>query len=396
MALALATQAQAIVPNDNFTPTDIIDDTGPNGVGMFFRNDGFVCSGTLINPRTVLFAAHCVNDRPESDYGTVIRAAFSFDDNALPGFISWINNGFQSFPGQHVYDIAQVFYDPRSLDDPGAFGFLEGDIAIASLAQPVTTLLDPTSMSLQSTVPTWALLFSPLPDPGTIDATDGTGYHVNITGYGRSGSGTTGASQGIDWRRRAAENMVGALTSFDERNIFLFGNPFGALPSSLYRLDFDDPNKTNPFDFNLYKDEPRDREGTTAGGDSGGPLILDAANNALTNEDVQIGVLSGGSRFFGPQVFSSYGTESFYQPLYLYWDYIVATSPYRYVSAVAGNGNWEDPTHWNTDLDPMFRVIDPTGAIVNGLPTTPGLGPEGGSPDFGEVCFDPEGANPGD
>ena len=92
--------------------------------------------------------------------------------------------------------------------------------------------------------------------------------------------------------------MLGALTSFDERNTFLFGQPFGDLPSSLYRLDFDDPNKTNPFDFNLYKDEPREREATTAGGDSGGPLILDAANNDLANEDLVIGVLSGGSRFF--------------------------------------------------------------------------------------------------
>ena len=128
------------------------------------------------------------------------------------------------------------------------------------------------------------MLFSPLPTPGEITNQDGTGYHVNITGYGRSGSGTTGASQGIDWRRRAAENMLGALTSFDERNQFLFGNAFGDLPQSLYRLDFDDPNKTNPFDFNLYKDEPLTKEATTAGGDSGGPLILDAANNSLTTE----------------------------------------------------------------------------------------------------------------
>ena len=383
--LALATPAQAIVPNDNFTPAEIIDETGANGVGMFFRNDGFVCSGTLINPRTVLFAAHCVNDRPESDYSDGnINSAFSFNDNALPGFINWINNGFSSNPDLFVYNISQIYYNPESLADPNAFGFLEADIALAALDDPARN------------IPTWALLFSPLPTPDSISDEDGTGYHVNITGYGRSGSGTTGSSQGIDWRRRAAENMLGSLSSFDDRNQFLFGDPFGDLPQVLYRLDFDDPNKTNPFDFNLYKDEPRVREATTAGGDSGGPLILDAANNSLTNENLQIGVLSGGSRFFGPQVFSSYGTESFYQPLFLFHDYIAAANPYRYVSAKAGDGAWEDATHWQTDLDPAYRIIDANGNVVNGFPDTQEAGRTGASPQFGEVCFDPEGDNPGD
>jgi subtilase-type serine protease len=386
IALTLATPAQAIVPNDNFSPSDVIDATGANGVGMFFRNDGFVCSGTLINPRTVLFAAHCVNDRPESDYDTngTIQSAFSFDDNALPGFQYWINNGFSSNPDLFVYNIGQIHYNPDSLADPNAFGFLEGDVAVAALSDRADN------------VPTWAILFSPLPTPDAPDPVTGTGYHVNITGYGRSGNGTDGAIQGIDWRRRAAENMLGALTSFDERNVFLFGDPFGDLPQSLYRLDFDDPNKTNPFDFNLYQDEPLEREATTAGGDSGGPLVLDAANNSLSNEDLVLAVLSGGTRFFGPQVFSSYGTESFYQPLYLFWDYIAEVNPYRYVSAVGGNGQWEDPNHWVSELDPAYRIIDANGNVINGIPTSPGAGIDGGSPDFGVVCFDPEGANEGD
>ena len=78
--VALSTPAHAIVPNDNYTPDDIVDtDEEFSGVGMFFRNDGFVCTGTLINPRTVLFAAHCVNDRPATDYDTTVRSAFSFN-----------------------------------------------------------------------------------------------------------------------------------------------------------------------------------------------------------------------------------------------------------------------------------------------------------------------------
>ena len=371
--------ASAVVPNDNQTPDDLLDDeVDVTGVGQFFRSDGFICSGSLINPRTVLFAAHCVNDRPESDYGTNVAAAWSFRADALPGLQSWFGSGFQTDTSQFVYNVNQMIINQESLLNPQALGFLEADIAISSLDTPA------------SNIPTWALLFSPLEVPTEIDPVTGTGYHVNIIGYGNTGNATFGAFQSGGFRRRAAENMLGALASFDDRDGFLFGAPPGFLPQNLYRLDFDDPNGTNPFDFNLWQDEALEREGTTGGGDSGGPLIIDAENNAGFDEDVVIGVLSGGSRFFGAQNFSSYGTESYYQPLYLYWDWIAANNPYRYVGANAGDGDWEDAAHWTSLQDPNYRVLDSNGDVVVGTPTAPGAGLTGSDPQFGSVCFDPQ------
>lgn len=377
---AAQTDVSTIVVAEPGTPDTILDTaTDVTGVGMFFRDDGFVCSGTLINPRTVIFASHCVNDVAPDVWNNTLHGAWSFGSNALPGFIDWINNAHASNPDMAVFNINQVIFNLASIARPEGSGFLEGDVALSVLDTPA------------SEVPTWALLFSALPAPTEYTQATGSGYHVNLNGYGRTGEADLGAIYGIDWRRRAAENFIGALASFDERNTFLFGAPFGDLPQNLYRLDFDDPDRSNPNDFDLYGGDAATNEGITAGGDSGGPLILDAAGNSGIEEDLVIGVLSGGSRFFGPQAFSSYGTEGFYQPLYLFWDWIVANSPYRYVAAAEGDGAWEDATHWLTEIDPAFRIIDAEGNVVNGLPDNPGVGVAGTDPSWGLICFAPGG-----
>jgi uncharacterized protein YhjY with autotransporter beta-barrel domain len=375
---AVATPAHAIVPNET-TDSEAIVDTEDEfaGVGQFFRADGFVCTGTLINPRTVIFAAHCVNDVPEEAFNADgIPAAFSFNVDALPGLQNWFANNFRSNPNLAVFNISRVFYDPRSLEDAGGLGFIQADIALAALDTPAAG------------IPTWALLFSTLPAPETIDPVNGTGYHVNIVGYGGTGNAAQGPVEGIDFRRRAAENLLGGFFSLDDQDNVLFGPGPDTFPNNLYQLDFDSQDRVPFTDINVHRDDALPNEGTTAGGDSGGPLILDAANNTLSNEDLVIGVLSGGSRFFGGQPFSSIGTTSFYQPLSLYWQYIAATNPYRYVGAVAGNGNWEDASRWVTLLDPAYRVINAQGQVVNGLPTTSELGPDGRDGDFGQICVE--------
>ncbi|MBV8777745.1 MAG: autotransporter domain-containing protein, partial [Alphaproteobacteria bacterium] len=372
---------QIVVANPD-PPTTSRDPTNVTGVGQMIvdEQNGFIslCTATLINPRTVVFAAHCVNERPANAYGQdsggqPIGFGFSNNNNAAgnSAFGNWLAN-YQTNVTRFMYDANYVAYNPLSTQ-PNANSFLYGDVAIASLDTPAAN------------VPTWALLFSAL--PATTITANGTGYHVVIDGYGNNGTGTTGSVGGIDFRRRVAENTLGALASVDEFENFLFGTASTAHPQNLYWIDFDDPRRgtpqASPFDFNAWRDNALAHEGITASGDSGGPLILDQTFARA----VVIGVLSGGyTRFFNGQPANGYGTASFYQPLYLYWDWIAANNPYHYVSSLAGNGNWTDPTHWVTNLDPAYQVIGPNGQLVNGIPTSPGAG-NTNQPGFGQACF---------
>lgn len=379
--------ASAIVVNNNLTPTQAIDTNNVTGVGQMVidQKNGFIglCTATLINPRTVIFAAHCVNENPAGN-GFQPASGYGAKNGGLPiGFFFNVNNNAagNSAIGQwlngvaggpkdltrvanNAYNSNWVWYNPASTSLGLGNNFLQGDVALAALDTPA------------SKIPTWTLLFSPIT----------SAQHVTITGYGNNGVGTTGGTGGIDFRRRVAENMVSVLGSLDDQDRVLFGAPDG-LPQNLYMLDFNDPKygKTgaSPFDFNIFHDAALPKEGITAPGDSGGPLIVDQAYS----RPVIIGVLSGGDRFFGAQPSASYGTTSFYQPLYLFWDLIVANNPYKYVGSLAGDAKWTDPTHWVINTDPNFLSLDAKGNLVNALPTTAGAGVTGTQPKFGFVCF---------
>ncbi|MBA3942674.1 MAG: autotransporter domain-containing protein, partial [Sphingopyxis sp.] len=381
------------------TPTTARDPVNITGIGQMFVNNGNgtvgLCTGTLINPRTMIFAAHCVNSRAATAYGAAqggTPISFGFETNTRANaagqpdeLLLWFQGARanQTNLAQSLFNVNYVAYNPLSLE-PAARGFLYGDVALASLDTPAAG------------IPTWALLFSPLAAPGTSTAA-GTGYNVGIVGYGNNGTGTSGAS-GSDFRRRAAENMIGALTDLETFEGFLFGGAPNGLKQNLYFMDFDDPRRgmsgASAFDFNAFRDNARvtggtPTEGITSQGDSGGPLIL---QNAFARQIVA-GVLSGGyTRFFSGQPANGYGTVSFYQPLYLYWDWIAANNPYHYVAATAGNGSWTDPTHWVTTLDPAYMVIA-GGQLVNGVPTLTGEQKDGTSGDFGEICFESGGVS---
>ena len=382
------------------TPTTARDPNNITGIAQMIiatpnANGGVglgLCTGSLINPRTVLFAAHCVNTRAATAYGSGsggVAIGFGFNNSnntTQPGqpagtspLINWIfgsanRPAFTTSLTDNFYTVNGVAYNPLSLE-PAANGFLYGDVAIASLDTPARN------------IPTWSLLFSPLPAPGQINANTGTGYHVALAGYGGNGTGVSGTLP-IDYRRRLAENWLGGLASLADFGSAVFGPGSNAnLPQNLYWIDFDDPARgtanASPFDFNSFRDNALPNEGTTAGGDSGGPLILDRT----FARQLVIGVLSGGfNRFFTAQPQNGYGSNSFYQPLYLYWDWIAANNPYRYVGAAAGNGNWEDPTRWVSLQDPNYFILGPDGQPINGVPTLTGEQSTGTAGKFGQIC----------
>ncbi len=376
------------------TPTTARDPVNITGIAQMVVDNGNggvgLCTGTLINPRTVLFAAHCVNSRAATAYGASSGGtgiAFGFETNTRANaagqtdeLVRWLlgsgptaTGRFQTNTAQAFFNVDAVAYNSLSLE-PASRGFLYGDVAIAALDTPARG------------IPTWALMFSPLTAPASISAANGTGYHVTLAGYGGNGTGTSGTLP-IDFRRRTAENWLGAVTSLFNFESFLFGAS-SSPTQNVYFIDFDDPARgtagASPFDFNAFRDNGLPREGTTAGGDSGGPLILDQT----FARQLVIGVLSGGyTRFFNGQPANSYGTVSFYQPLYLYWDWIAENNPYRYVGANAGSGNWEDASRWVSLTDPNYFIIGPNGQLVNGVPSLTGEEKDGTSNQFGQACF---------
>ena len=102
------------------TPTTARDPVNVTGIGQMIVDNGGgsigLCTGTLVNPRMVIFAAHCVNSRTEGAYGAPSGGtpiAFGFETSTRANaagqedeLISWLF-GRPDGSGRHQTNVLQ-------------------------------------------------------------------------------------------------------------------------------------------------------------------------------------------------------------------------------------------------------------------------------------------------
>jgi subtilase-type serine protease len=321
----------------------------PYVVSLFSAtSSGSQCTGTLINSRTILTAAHCF--LPNA-FG---NPTISFSPTSGPGV------GITSFV-RHPDFV------------PGANPSFENDIAVISLAQPVANVTAAKLLTLQPGQPGF-------PTAGTT---------ITLIGYGQQGTGSSQpagqwvpsqpdnpAPEGLqttsDSRRRVATNSLG-----------LYGVPFyfPGLTQPFFVSQFQDHFPNSPPNNNVQAFPATPLEGGTAPGDSGGPLFA-MVNGQMT----LIGVVRGGelaNLYYCPGPGGDidhpvvcpdqnnpvgatgyvrgevYGEFSDWTPVNVFLQWINENNPQRQVTAAPGNFNWSNPAAW---IDAFFDPARPNGA----------------------------------
>lgn len=216
-----------------------------------------LCTGSLISSTTILTAQHCVPGTQASQ----VQVRFTDGDGNL-----------------------QFARTVSAIDLMPGYTFLSDgtDVATLTLADPV---LDRTPFQITSDIV--------------------TGELARMVGYGLNGLGSTGHQNSRDGARWGAENVI---------DLDLPGQAYSG-PNLLYFSDFDNPDGTSNTLLDVFGvpslSDMLANEGTTAGGDSGGPLLVQR-----NGEWVIAAVLSGGVGGQGLPQFSEYGDISFWTAIH--------------------------------------------------------------------------------
>ena len=280
-----------------------------------------LCTGTLIDARTVLTAAHCVSNGVSNIIAAGSTVGFSPNNNVANALIVNITGAVTS----PLYSVI-------------AGQLTAGDIALVSLATPITSITPVTLMQPSQAIPA-------------------IGTTVTMVGYGTNGTGTTGTVNPGDGKRRVAMSELGYYGPMNAGP-----NPVGVQTQNVYEAQFRNPaSPNNPNIFGLTV-PTSPLEGGVGGGDSGGPLFA-----TIGGVQTEIGtVIGGGNPTGGPN--GGYGDVNAWTPVALFSTFIAQNDPLRQISSNAGNFNWSNVAAWTDSVAGVTaRVPNDTVGNVTGF-----------------------------